>query len=70
MNHKFIVKTRLFDGTWEDCWKDEDGNPMLFKEPQEAQSEIDDLISDVKDAVAAGDMAEEYDPKDYKIFMV
>ena len=69
-NQKYLVKTQLFNGEWEDCWTDGDGNPLRFDSPQEAQDEIDELISGVAEAVKDGDMSDEYDPNDYKIFSV
>ena len=69
----YKVETRTLSG-WEDAWSIdlEDGTsiPMRFHSIAQAQDEIDELLRDVKEAVAAGDMVEEYDPQDYRIVEV
>ena len=51
----YIVETR-FGNTWENCWT-EDDKPMTFLTHKAAQSEIDDLLSEMPD----------YDSEDYRI---
>ena len=41
--------------------------PWRFDTKAEAEAAIDDLIADVANAVANGDMAEEYDRADYRV---
>ena len=43
----YIVETR-FGNTWENCWT-EDDKPMTFLTHEAAQSEIDDLLSEMPD---------------------
>jgi len=70
MSVMFEVQTSFIYG-WENCWTDlnEDGSsiPSVFKTHEEAQTAIDDYLQNIKDAVANGDMEEEYDPDDLRI---
>jgi hypothetical protein len=63
---RFAVETRFID-TWENCWTDEFGQPITFASRAEAQAALDDLLAAVREAVAAGDMIEAYDPDDYRL---
>jgi len=65
----YIVETRFFNG-WENCWTDGEGKPLIFSSKAEASEEITDLLAEVKAAVAAGDMVEEYARSDYRIVKV
>ena len=51
-------------------WDHAPWSENLFNSPEEAQAEIDQLIADVKVAVAAGDMIEEYDPEEYRVVKI
>jgi hypothetical protein len=69
MKTKFLVE-HLFSYGWDDAgWISED-EPWLFDTREAAQAEIDDLIESVAEAVAVGDMSDEYDPDDYRIVEV
>lgn len=66
----FEVQT-LMGNDWENCWsthhKDGSTTPSTYATREEAQAAIDEHLQDVREAVAEGDMAEEYDPEDYRI---
>jgi len=65
-----VLTYTLCDG-WINCWSISEGNeeprPQTFETREAAQAELNEFLQDVKDAVAAGDMEEEYDPDDYMI---
>lgn len=66
----FALMTRLAqcdDNQAENCVRDETGALIIFGSISEALDEAKDLFDSVKDAVAAGDMSEEYDQEDYFI---
>ncbi len=69
----YKVEMRLLVG-WSDAgWTieyDSGPRPMRFSSREKAQAEIDELIADVKKAVEAGDMEDEYDPDDYRVVEV
>jgi hypothetical protein len=75
MKTKFLVEHHFSYG-WDDAgWStttDDNGTmvPHLFDTREEAQAEIDDLIESVAEAVAEGDMSDEYDRDDYRIVEV
>lgn len=70
---KYAVETQML-GTWENCWTEilEDGTerPEYFDSITEAQAAIDQHLADVAFAVRCGDMAEEYDPDDYRVVVI
>lgn len=66
---RYEVQTRFWLNDWENCWT-EDEKPWYFNTAEEAQAAIDEFIEDVKQAVADGDMEEEYDPEDYRVMEV
>ena len=69
MKTKFLVEHHFSYG-WDDAgWSSED-KPWLFDTREAAQAEIDDLIESVAEAVAEGDMSDEYDRDDYRIVEV
>lgn len=55
---------------WDDAGWTDGGEPTVFQTEAEAQEELDVFLRDVRDAVANGDMEEEYDPADYRIVPV
>ena len=61
-----VLTSTLADG-YSNTWTDDEGKKCLFNSREEAQAEIDQMLQDVKDAVQAGDMVEEYDPDDFVI---
>ena len=63
---------QLFIYGWDAApWSDGKGNlANLYASRQLAQEAIDELIDDVKDSVAIGDMGEAYDPNDYRVIAV
>lgn len=74
MATRYVVETYTLCDGWINCWSElgEDPNhehPLSFATKEEAQTEIDELIADTDDAIAAGDMpvGAEYDPKDFRI---
>ena len=62
----YVVETYTECEGWVACWS-EGGNSLTFGTKEEARAEIDELLEDVRVAVAAGDMDEEYSPDDYRI---
>src|ERR1700728_5246549 len=66
---KYAVET-LFINTWENCWKDDVGNPTLFDSREEAEEEIKDHITDCINAVEGGDMEDSPDPGDFRVVAV
>ena len=54
----YVVETRFSYG-WENCWYEGD-EPLIFYSEQEAEQAIVDLIKDVGEAVAVGDMTDGY----------
>ena len=70
MKTRYEVQTKTVCDGWVNCWTDENEKPWTFSSRKEAQEELDEFLADVKEAVAAGDMQEEYDPNDYRIVPV
>lgn len=66
MSIKWEVQMDTFIDGWVNTWH-EDGKPLLFNTVADAQKELDELLAEVKAAVARGDMDEEYDIADYRI---
>lgn len=60
------IEVQLVSG-WETSGVLDDGSPMRFCTAQAAQEEVATLISDVAEAVACGDMADEYMVEDYRV---
>jgi hypothetical protein len=74
MMPKWEVQTwTLVDG-WVNCWTDTDNAgheiPWLFPTKARAEQELVWFLQDIHEAVAAGDMQEEYDPDDYRVVEV
>jgi hypothetical protein len=69
MKTKFLVE-HLFSYGWDDAGWSSGNKPWLFDTREAAQAEIDDLIESVAEAVAVGDMSDEYDAADYRIVEV
>lgn len=70
---RFKVEMRILGGWGDAGWTieyDSGPRPMRFSSREKAQAEIDELIADVKEAVQAGDMEDEYDPDDYRVVEV
>ena len=67
---RYEVQTRTMMDGWVNAWSDDDGRPLTFATEMEAEAEILDLLAGVRQAVAAGDMAEEYDRADYRVVLV
>jgi hypothetical protein len=56
-----------FSYGWDDAgWENDDG-PMRFETEAEAQTEIDELINDVAEAVSLGHMTGNYRREDYRV---
>lgn len=73
MRHE--VQTHTICDGWVNTWTEEDaaaGLPVkvTFSTRQDAQAELDEFLADVKEAVMAGDMEQEYSPDDYRIVPV
>lgn len=64
---KYAVETNFYGDKWENCWKDNDENPLLFDTREEAEQEIKDHICDCINAVEGGDMEDSPDPADFRI---
>jgi hypothetical protein len=64
----YEVQTRFVHG-WENCWTDDDGNLVTFNSFYEAANAVAEHIQDQRDAVANGDMDEEYDINDFRIVL-
>ena len=63
------VQTKFWDG-WQNCWTTEEKGrtiKVIFASQQEAEESLQEFLDDVKDAVACGDMLEEYDPADFRV---
>jgi hypothetical protein len=69
MKTKFLVEHHFSYG-WDDAGWSSGDEPWLFDTREAAQAEIDDLIESVAEAVAVGDMSDEYDAADYRIVEV
>ena len=65
----YEVQTRFYPDNWENCWYD--GVAKVYYDSREAaQAELDEFLADVREAVANGDMEEEYSPDDYRVVEV
>jgi hypothetical protein len=54
MTQRYEVQTQFANGTWENTWS-EDGVPLTFESPAEAESAIFDHLNDCKAAgITAG----------------
>ena len=70
MRTHYEVET-LLGNSFENCWTNADGDtPVTFDSLAEAQKELAQMLDDVKEAVKAGDMSQEYDLADYRIVKV
>ena len=67
---KYKIEQKFIHG-WDDAgWAEEINGvekPLRFPNHAAAEKEIKDLITSVKEAVAAGDMESEYNPEDYRV---
>lgn len=74
MKHMYEVHTYTLCDGWVNCWSTIDENhkeePTTFETIKEAQTEIDELMQDIKYQIDAGERNpdEAYDPEDYRIF--
>ena len=66
---KYAVET-LFINRWENCWKDDAGNPELFETRDDAEQAIKDHITDCVNAVEGGEMEDSPDPSEFRIVPV
>lgn len=69
-NCRYAVETRFYGEHWENCWRGDDGEPISFGTRAEAQAEIDALVLQTAEAVAAGDMLSAYFPDEFRIVKV
>ena len=74
MKTMFLVQL-LFSYGWDDAgWSTTDDHgatvPDLYDTREAAQAAIDNLVENVAEAVADGDMSDEYDTDDYRIVEV
>jgi hypothetical protein len=67
---RYVVETRFFGDHWENCWSDEDGQPVSFATRAKAQAEIDEIVLGAAEAVASGDMLSAYFPDEFRIVAV
>lgn len=72
---RYAVETYTLCDGWINCWTEcdyDEDRPLTFATIAEAQAEIDELIADTNDVIAAGDMDEGagYDPQDFRIVEV
>lgn len=59
------------DAGWTETDPDSDKErPCRFLTREAAQAAIDEFIKDQHEAVDAGDMADKYDPEDYRVMEV
>ncbi len=65
MKARFYVEWYL--NGWEDAGWQEDDKPLRFATAADASAAVDEFFRDVKDAVACGYMAAEYDRMDYRV---
>jgi hypothetical protein len=63
---KYAVET-LFINTWQNCWNDGSGKPVLFDTRDEAEEAIKDHIIDCINAVEGGDMEDSPDPSELRV---
>lgn len=66
---RYAVETKMMN-TWENCWSDNDGKPLLFYTHKEAQEAIREHIIDCENAVADGDMMDAPTADDLRIVEV
>jgi hypothetical protein len=72
MTKKYEVLTYTVCQGWINCWTTtEDGIefPTIFDTEEEAQAEIDELLSDIQLQIVAGERQEDegYDPEEFRI---
>jgi hypothetical protein len=68
MTQRYVVQTRFIHG-WENCWTDENDNPITFDDFWEASNELAKHIRDQREAVANGNMDEVYNIEDYRVVL-
>jgi hypothetical protein len=64
---QFTVETHFYGDTWENCWTDDNGQPITFATREEAQEAINEHIADCNEAVEAGDMQGGFHPSEFRI---
>jgi hypothetical protein len=63
---KYEVQTLTWADGWVNTWSI-DGDPEYFDTYEDAEFALHEMLADIKEAVALGDMEEPYDPSDYRI---
>jgi hypothetical protein len=63
---KYEVQTLTWADGWVNTWSI-DGDPEYFDTYEDAEFALHEMLADIKEAVALGDMEELYDPSDYRI---
>lgn len=66
---RYEVQTWTFCDGWVNCWHEGD-ELWTFKTRAAAKAELKRFLADVKESVRVGDMAEEYDPNEFRIVKV
>lgn len=56
-----------FSDTWENCWRDDEDNPVKFKSKREAQKTLDLFLQEEQEAFYRGYIEEPYFRADYRI---
>jgi len=57
-------------GTWKNCWRYDNGEPMTFAIRGEAEEAVKDHIIDCINAVEGGDMEDSPDPSEFRIVAI
>jgi hypothetical protein len=63
---KYEVQTLTWADGWVNTWS-LNGDPEYFDTYEDAEFALHEMLADIKEAVALGDMEEPYDPSDYRI---
>ena len=63
---KYEVQTLTWADGWVNTWSI-NGDPEYFDTYEDAEFALHEMLADIKEAVALGDMEEPYDPSDYRI---
>lgn len=69
MNRFYEVQTHTLCDGWVNCWTDENEKPIRYGTKEKAQSELEDHIADMREAVKAGHM-EDFNDDDYRVMEV
>ena len=69
LGERYEVQSEMLGG-WENCWTDDDGQPITFATREEADATIRDHMTDRIHAVENGDMVDSPDPASLRVVKV